>query len=233
MTAIMRRELHAYFSSPIGYIYLTVFYVFAGFFYANTLLMRYASLLNVFNAVFTVTLFVIPILTMRLFAEDKKNKTDQALLTAPVPLGGIVMGKFLAALLVFLTGLAIVLVYALVMAIFTPPSWTQVFSNLLALILMGAATISIGMFISALTESQIIAAIGGFAASFGLMLVDSLAASVQSELLQKIFSALSFYTRYEAFRTGVFNFSNVLFFVSVSFLFCFFTVRVLEKRRWS
>lgn len=232
MTAIMRRELSAYFSSPIGYIYLTVFYVFAGFFFTNTLLMQSSSLSGVFGYIFTtITLFLIPVLTMRLFSEEKKNKTDQALLTAPVSLGSIVVGKFLAAVLVFALGLAIVLVYALVIAAFTPPNWPQVFANIFALLLLGSAIISIGMFISSLSENQVIAAIGSFAAAFTLVLIDSL--STRNEVLQKILMSISFFVRYSAFTSGVFNFANVLFFLSVIFLFCFFTVRVLEKRRWS
>lgn len=234
MTAIMRRELGAYFRSPIGYIYLAVFYVFAGFFFTMYSLFNASSdLSNVFYSMVTVVLFLIPILTMRLLSEDKKNKTDQALLTSPVSLTGLVMGKFLAALIVFALGLAITLVFALVVAAFTPPNWALVFSNFFAMLLLGAALIAIGMFISSLTENQVIAAVGGFAVGFGLMLVDALGSATENALLSKLVSGISFYTRYNTFTSGMFDFSGILFFASVCFLFCFFTVRSLDRRRWS
>lgn len=234
MTAILRRELNAYFSSPIGYIYLSVFYVFAGFYFSFSVLFTgTTSLTAVFSSLFTIVLFLIPILTMRLLSEDKKNRTDQALLTAPISLTGLVLGKFLAALVVFLLGLAITLLYSVIIAAFTPPDWAGIFANFLALTLLGAALIAIGMFISSLTENQVIAATGGFAAGLGLIIVDALGSRTQSPLLSKIFTGMSFYSRYSEFTSGIFNFSNVLFFASVCVLFLFFTVRVLEKRRWS
>lgn len=234
MAAIMRRELHAYFSSPIGYIYLSVFYVFASYFFTISCLFSGLSELNyTFSSMVTVIMFLIPILTMRLFSEDNKNKTDQALLTAPVSLTGVVMGKFLAALLVFGLGLAVTLVFALIIAGFTPPNWAQVFANFLAMLMLGAALISIGMFISSLTENQVIAATGGFAAGLGLLLLDSFSGMTQNETLSKIFASISFFNRYNTFTSGIFNASNILFFLSVCGLFCFFTVRVLDKRRWS
>jgi ABC-2 type transport system permease protein len=234
MTAILRRELSAYFSSPIGYIYLFVFYVFSGFYFTfGSLLMNYGNLSGLFSFLITIIMFLIPILTMRLLSEDNKNKTDQALLTAPVSLGGLVLGKFLAALTVYLLGLVVTLVYAVIIAVWTPPNWPSIFANFVALAILGAALIAIGMFISSLTENQVIAAVGGFAVALGLMLLDGVIGSVQNPLLVSILSGLSFFSRFGDFTAGLFNFSSVLYFVSVSFLFIFFTVRVLEKRRWS
>lgn len=233
MTAILRRELSAYFGSPIGYIFLSVFYVFAGIFFFITVYYNTSSISNVFSNLLTIVMFLVPLLTMRLFSEDKKNKTDQALLTAPVSLTGVVMGKFLAALLVFALGLAITLVFGLVIALFTPPEWSSIFSNFLAMLMMGGALIAIGMFISSLTENQVIAAAGGFAAGFALLIIDMFGSLTQTPWLSKLVSGISFLSRYSTFITGIFNASNILFFASVAFLFCFFTVRVLEKRRWS
>lgn len=234
MIAILRRELNAYFSSPIGYIYLAVFYVFASYFFTISCLLSGLSELNyTFSSLVTVIMFLIPILTMRLFSEEKKNKTDQALLTAPVSLTGIVLGKFFAALLVFALGLIITLVFGLIITAFTPPNWAQILANFLAMLMLGAALIAIGMFISSLTENQVIAATGGFAAALALLLLDSLSGITSSEWLSKLFSHLSFFNRYDTFTSGIFNFSNILFFLSVCCLFCFFTVRVLDKHRWS
>ncbi len=233
MFAVLKRELSAYFSSPIGYIYLAVFYVFSGYFFFGVLYSNTTSLSNVFNGMFTIIMLLIPILTMRLMSEDLKNKTDQALLTAPISLVSLVLGKFLAALIVYCLGVAITLVYGVVIAAFAPPDWTVVFGNVLGMLLLGAALIAVGMFISALTENQVIAAVGGFAVGFSLILVNSLSALISIEWLKKFVSGLSFMERYDEFTNGILDISNIFFFVSVCAVFVFFTVRVIEKRRWS
>jgi ABC-2 type transport system permease protein len=234
VTAIMRRELSSYFASPIGYIFLAVFYVFSGFYFTVSCLFNNSGdLTYVFNSMFTIVLFLIQLLTMRLFSEDKKHKTDQALLTAPVSLTGLVMGKFLAAVLMYLLSLAVTLVYAVVVAVFTSPGWPQVMGNFISLLLMGMAFIGIGMFVSSLTENQLIAAVGSFAIALALIMIDSVAPSITVEWLRKVFSAIAFYSRYSAFTVGKLELSGIVFFLSVSAVFIFLTVRVLDKRRWS
>lgn len=234
MSAIMRRELSAYFSSPIGYIFLTVFYVFSGFyFFAVCLYGNSTDLSGVFSSMFTIVLFLIPILTMRLLSEDKKHKTDQALLTAPISLTGLVLGKFLAAVLMFIVSLSITLVYGVIIAVFAPPNWPMIFGNFAALLLLGMAFISIGMFISSLTENQVVAAIGGFAAALLLVLLDSISGIFNNAVIKSIFNGISFFSRYNGFTAGKFGLDSVVFFLSVCVIFIFLTVRVLEKRRWS
>jgi ABC-2 type transport system permease protein len=234
MTAIMRRELSSYFYSPIGYVFLAVFYVFAGFyFFASCLMSNSTELSPVFGAMFTIVLFLIPILTMRLFSEDRKHKTDQALLTAPISLTGLVLGKFLAAFFIYLISLAVLLVDALIVAGFAPPNWQMIFGNFTGLLLLGSALISICMFISSLTENQVIAAIGGFASALGLLLLDSLGGVFQNPVAQQIFTGISFFQRYNDFTSGKFDLAGVFFFLSVCAIFIFLTVRALEKRRWS
>ncbi|MDR2932914.1 MAG: ABC transporter permease subunit [Oscillospiraceae bacterium] len=229
----MRRELLAYFSSPIGYIYLAVYYVFSGFyFFAGTLYANTTDLSYVFGNMFTIVLFLIPILTMRLFSEDNKHKTDQALLTAPINLSALVMGKFLAGAVVFLLGLSITLVYGVIVAVFAPPNWALIWGNFVALLLLGMALIAIGMFISSMTENQVIAAVGAFAVALGLLLFDSLQGLFSSPFWSKVVSGLSFFNRYNDFTVGIFDFSSIVFFLSVSAIFIFLTIRVLEKRRW-
>ena len=234
MTAIMRRELSSYFSSPIGYVFLAVFYVFAGiYFFIACLYSNSTELSPVFSALFMVVLFLIPILTMRLLSEDRKHKTDQALLTAPVSLTGLVLGKFLAAVLMFLLGLSVLLVDALIIAGFSPPNWQMIFGNFVGLLLLGSAFISIGMFISSLTENQVIAAIGGFASAFVLMLMDSFASLFSNQTVQSVIIGVSFMQRYNDFTSGKFDLAGVFFFLSVCAIFVFLTIRALEKRRWS
>ena len=97
MLAVLRREMSNYFTSPIGYIFLAVFYFFSGMFFTSVLAYNSTDITNVFSSLFTVLIFIIPLLTMRSMSEEKKQKTDQLLLTSPVKLGGLVFGKFLAA----------------------------------------------------------------------------------------------------------------------------------------
>lgn len=234
MLAIMRRELSAYFHSPIGYIFLGAFYALSGFYFTiGSLFLDSADLTRVFSSMFTVALFLIPILTMRLMSEDLRQKTDQALLTAPVTLTGLVLGKFLSALIVFMLGLSVTLVYTLIFQLYTTPDWAAFWGNFIALLLLGMALIAIGLFISSLTQNQVIAATGGFAAALLLMLLDIVPSMFQNQLLTLLVSAISFYNRYYEFTLGVFAVSNVFFFLSVCAVFLFLSVRVFEKRRWA
>ena len=160
MKAIFRRELLAYFTSPLGYVFLSVFYIFAGIFlYFTCLSSGVADLSNTFYFLFIILILLTPILTMRILSEEKKQKTDQLLLSSPVTLTGLVMGKFLAAFLVYALGVVITLVYAVVLSIFATLQWSVIIGNIVGLLLIGAAFIAIGIFVSSLTENQVTAAI--------------------------------------------------------------------------
>ncbi|NLK70785.1 MAG: ABC transporter [Clostridiales bacterium] len=234
MGAIFRREIGAYFNSSIAYVFLAVFFVYSGFsFWATSLLASTADMTGVFTVVFLALIFLIPILTMRLFSEEKKQKTEQCLLTAPISLGAMVCGKYFAALALYTIGISIFFVYALILSYFGAVAWGMVLSNFLALFLVGAAFVSVGTFISALTENQVVAAVTGVITLMLLWLFDSAATLVNIEFIAKLLMSLSFYSRYAEFTSGLFNLSSVLFYVSTVVIFLFLTVRVYEKRRWS
>ena len=185
-----------------------------------------------FNALFLIVLFLIPILTMRLLSEEKKQKTDQGLLTAPIGLWSIVLGKYFAALTLFVIAESIVFVYALILSYFGTVVWSTLLANYFAMLLLGAAFIAVGVFISSLTENQMASAVASFLALMLLYMIDSIGNGIPVEFIQKLFVSLSFYTRYVEFTMGIFNLSSVVFYLSAAFIFNFFTVRVLEKRRW-
>lgn len=234
MGAIYRREIGAFFSSSIAYVFLAVFYLITGFFFTmDNLAAGSANLLSVFSTMFVVSIFLIPLLTMRLFSEEKKQRTEQGLLTAPVSLTGIVLGKYFAALTIYLIAAAVALVLGVILSLFGTVAWMTLIANFLAIGLVGAAFIAVGLFISSLTENQVAAAVGGIVCLLAFFLVDLLAARVNVTWIQTLLYDLSFYTRYYEFTCGIFNLSSVLFFVSTAVLFNFFTVRVFEKRRWS
>lgn len=234
MRAVFRREFKAFFTNPIGYIVLAVMFCTSGlFFFLYNMAGGSASLTYLYGSLFTIVLLTIPFLTMRLFSEDKRQKTDQALFTAPTGLTGIVLGKFFAALALFALSLSITVVYALVIALKVSPDWMVLVGNLLGMLLVGGMMIAIGLFISSLTESQVIAALGTLAVSVVLLSIDMLG-NVFSSItwLADAIAFLSVSTRYTSFTVGLIEYDNIIFFLSLQALFIFITVRVLDSKRW-
>lgn len=233
MLAVLRREFKAYFTSPIGYVFIAVAYVVAGvFFYLNNIFSNSNDLSGVFSSFFLFTLLFVPLLTMRMWADERRLKTDQALLTAPVSLLGLMMGKYLAAILVYILAVSISLVFAVIVSVASAANWAMVIGSFVGTVLFGACVIAIGMFISALTESQLVAAIGSLFVSLALWMVDSIASLMPTNFLKQAVGSLSFYSRYNDFSIGILDFANIFFFASVCAVFVFLTIRVFEKRRW-
>ena len=171
MKAIYKRELRSYFNSMIGYIFIAFFVAFMGFYFmAYNLYNGYPYFSYTLSATITIMLIAVPILTMKSFAEDRKTKTDQLLLTAPVSVTQIVLGKYLAMVTVFLIPMLISCICPLIIKANGQAYLLTDYSTILAFFLMGCIFIAIGMFISALTESQIIAAVGTFGILFVLCL---------------------------------------------------------------
>lgn len=244
MKAIFRREFVSYFTTPIGYIFLAIFFALAGIDYSVTSIAKgstgssgegygTAELAQFFLWLLIILVILIPILTMRTLSEDKRQKTDQVLLTSPVSLSGIVVGKFFASFLVYMMGIAITLVFSVVVSAFAKPDWITILGNIVGLLLLGAACISIGIFASSLTENQVISAVISLA-SIGLMsLLSVISSFIPIEFVQTVLNKLCFLERYIGFTYGQFDLSSALYFISVAVAFMFFTVRVLEKRRWA
>ncbi|WP_195276555.1 ABC transporter permease [Anaerotruncus rubiinfantis] len=234
MTAIYKRELRSYLITPIGFVFLAIFYAIAGYyFFGYHLYGASADFSYMFSALFTFVIFITPLLTMRMFSEEKRYKTDQALLTAPVSLTSIVLGKYLASVTMFLAAQAVTLIYLVIVGTKGPVDYPVFFGHFIGMLLLGMALCALGMFISSLTESQIIAAVGGMGTGMLFMMIDSIGQMTGNPAAQKIFDFLSFYVHYKDFTSGILNIADILFFLSIAVLFCFLTVRVLEKRRWS
>ena len=234
MKAICKKELRGYYLSPIGYVFTGVLLFFFGLYYYQVLLSLSSSFITyVYSSLFTLCMMILlPILTMRSFSEETRNKTDQGLLTAPVGVFSIVLGKFLAAFLVFAVAMVASLIPAVVISFFSSPDWPKILGTLLGSLLYGAALIAIGIFISSLTQSQMVAAIATFGVSLLLLLVGNLSSSVTNPFLSGLLSWISFDSRYQPFTKGIFNLSSVVFFLSVVAVFAFLTARKLESRRW-
>lgn len=234
MGAILKREFSAYFNSAIAYVVMAVYFFFAGlYFYFYCFESNTTSLTGVFNNMIYIILFLVPIITMKSFAEEKRQKTDQALLTAPVNLTEIVMGKFLGAYILYAICSVIFLVFAVVISFFAAPSWSVILCTFIGVLLFGAALIAINIFISVLTESMIVAAIFGMAVGFVILMMSTFTSVIPFEWLSAALEKINFITYYVNFSYGLLNITDIVFFLSFAALFIFFTVRVLEKRRWS
>lgn len=234
MTAIFKREFKSFFTTPLGYVILIIFNLFSGiYFWFGTLYSGSVDMSYVYGGFSMIVLSAMPIITMRLLSEERRQKTDQALLTAPVSLFGIVFSKFLAALLLYVIGISVTLLYSVVLAFVAQPAWNYILGNYLGLLLLGASLLSVGLFISSITENQLVAAIVSYAAMFLMLMSDTIANLFPVQFISDIFYYLSFQTRYDTFVSGVVSVDNVMFFVSTTAIFIFLTTRVMEKRRWS
>ena len=234
MSAIIKRELSSYFNSAIGYIVLAVFYFFSGlFFYMYCLLSNTTSMSYVFLSMLMIVMLVIPIITMKSFSEERKQKTDQALLTAPISLTEMVLGKFFGAFLLYCICNAIYVLYAIILSFYAAPDWAVFLTTMLGMLLMGGALIAIDMFISALTESQVIAAVVSIGIGLLIYMLDSLSNVFNVDWLTTLFHNISFDAHFTNFINGIINLTSVVFFLSVIAIFLFLCVRVFEKRRWS
>lgn len=234
MTAIYKRELKSYFTSPIGYIFLAIMVFFQGQYFAAMFSAGLPDITYIFNQMYIYVFFLVPILTMRTMSEDRRLKTDQALLTSPVSLTGIVMGKFLSTFTIFILSYSITLVFEIILAFQSVSiNWLVYIGNILGIGLMGAALIAMGIFISALTESQVAAAFGTFVATIVIYMLDFFTNLINVNIVTKIVEWISFMGRYNTFVNGVIDYSNALFFIGFAAIFLFLTVRVLEKRRYS
>ena len=239
MLAIYRREMGAFFTSGVAYVFLAVFWLVSGiFFYNGVVASGTTDTSSMFSSMFYIVLFLIPVLTMKLLSEEKKNRTDQGLLTAPVGLWEIVLGKYFAALTLYIIAESVVFIYAFILNYLGDVVWTPLLGNYVAMIFLGAAFIAVGLFISSLTENQMASAVVSLVVLFVIYLSEMLVSSFENggklkKAIHFVVSKLAFYSRYVEFTRGVFSLPSIVFFIRAAFLFNFFTVKVLEKRRWS
>ena len=232
MTAIFKREFKSYFTSMTGYAYAAFLLIFTGIYTMSICLMGYYTNYEyVIGNVAFIFLIIIPVLTMKVFAEERKQKTDQLLYALPLSMTKIVMGKYLALLGVSAVPMVIMTVYPAVLSFFGDVSIKVSLCAMLGFFLLGAALISIGMFISSMTESLPLAAGLSFLVLLINYLADGLAAYIP--VGGSVLSALCLYTKLDQFVYGVLDMGAVTLYVSVAAVFLFLTVQALEKRRWS
>jgi ABC-2 type transport system permease protein len=233
MKAVALRELQAYYNTMIGYVFMGICLLVCGIlFTANNINGGSAGFSSVTGSISYVLILIIPLLTMRLFAEEKKNKSDQLLMTAPVSTTGIVVGKYLSAMCVLGMTLLVSVIFPIILAAFGEPYAGEIALGYCGIALLGSAFISVGLLISALTENQLTAAVATMGLLLLLWLLDSILPQITNPMLNAIAGSLSLYGQFEAFQMGVLSLSSVIYFVTFTFLFLYLTVKVIEKRRW-
>lgn len=233
MTAIYKRDLKGYFRTPLGFVFLAAFCFFAAYPFSYLFADGSNYVSGVFATMCLPFLMLLSLLTMNILSEERRHKTDQVFLTAPVSVGSVIMGKFLAALTVFTIGMMITVVFAIITAIYVSPDWPLFLSGFLGMYLSGCAVLAIGVFISSLTESQVISAVISIAVTIMIFLMDSLGGVSGLKFLQGFIEKISFQARFKTFLSGVFDYTNIIYFISITALFLFLATRVIERRRWS
>lgn len=242
MSAIYRRELLAYFTSPIGYVFSAIFFAISGVsFVWTTVGVGSTDTSTYFSTLMLFYVVLIPLLTMKLLSEEKKLGTEQLLLTSPVSLMGVISAKFFAAFTIFAVTLgssATINMLTLHRAakaqsvVISKMNLPTVAGCIIGVLLIGAAFIAIGLFISSLTENQIVSAVVSIGVFALIMASTAFAANINNEFLRVIIKWFSVIDRFVAFGRGVFDFTALIYYVSLTVVFLFLTVRVYEKRRW-
>lgn len=237
MKAIWKREVQNYFFTPIGYVFVGIFLLLGGFFFFMYNLGQSSSnLQDMFSYLSYLFLLVVPLLTMRLLSEERRTKSDQLLLTSPISIWSIVTGKFFAACTVLLLSLASTFFYVVIIIAYSTPYAGLIVSNYLGFLMMGCCYIAIGVFMSALSENQLSAAVLTLGVNLGLQLLEYVGPSLTIpylSFLPKVFSWISLQTRYYAFSSGIISVADLIYYASFCGILLFLTVRVIDKRRWS
>lgn len=287
MKAIYKREIKMYFNSIIGYVFIAFFVLITAIYFSiQNILVLSPDFQNILSNVIMMFLILGPMLTMRLLSEEKNKKTDQLLLTAPVSIPSIVLGKYFAAVTVFLISLLITGIFPVILAFFGTVAVAQIIGTYIGFFLLGSAFIAVGLWVSSITDNQIVSAVATFAAIFLLLMVQTIVkAASGSQVFSLMFAGIialiiAFYfyyntknseisitlfiiemavllilyfvkrsiftglagkfammfavlTRFQNFAMGLLDVSSIVYFISFIAVFLYFTIRVIEKRRWS
>lgn len=287
MRAIYRKELRSYFASMIGYVFIALFLAIIGiFFYINNLITRAANFEYTIANVSFIFVLLVPLLTMRLMAEENRQKTDQLLLTSPVTATDIVMGKFLAVFTILFMVIAIISTYPLIMTRYGEVPFASSYASIIGFLLLGGAYLAMGLFLSSLTESQVVAAVITFIVFFITLFMEGIAKSLSTNhktafifftalifiiclilwimmhnltvsvgvgiigeailaiiymykptlfdgSIVKVFGWLSATARFNNFYMGILDLADIIYYLSIIFVFLFLSTQVIKKKRWS
>ena len=222
MLSIIKKEVKSYFLSPIGYVFIGLFLIMSSIFFYSLVQYGVTNFEYMFYSLATVLTFIVPILTMRMFAEERKNGTEQLLLTSPRSVTSIVLGKFFSAVIILLIAELCTLMYYAILCYFGSPDILKTIVTLGGFLLLGMAYISFGMFASSITENQIIAGI----LSIGVFILMWFLPDISS-----IFSTFSLINMFDNFPEGLIALDEIVTFVSFTVLFVLLTIIVIQRKK--
>ena len=236
MIAITKREFSALFNNVIGWLFVGVMVAMYGlYFFLYNMMYGLNSIAQTLSAITFLFMITVPVLTMRILSEERRNRTDQLIMTAPVSTWQIVLGKYLALVGVFAIPVCLMAVSPLILSMFGEVDYPSCYVALLGFFLYGLVSLAIGLFVSSLTESVVIAAVVSFVLLFLGFMMSSIANAIFSEgsVIATVLSAYDLIGPLDDLSNGSLNLVSILYYASLTFLFLFLTVESIEKRRWS
>lgn len=232
MTAILKKELNAYFGTPFGLVFIGIFLVLSGvMFTVYNLLGMSASLAGMFSLLKNFTVIFFPVLVMRMFPEERERGTESFLLTSKVKVWQVVLGKYLAACLIFTAAMAVTLVYVVIIANYGDFHAGALAVSYIGFYLLGAAMIAVCMFVSSFTDSQVSAAVLSFGVLFLMVILLSFTQSLQIPVVTSVISALAITKRYDSFTLGILSPGPVLYYIGMAAVCVVLTIKNVEFRR--
>ncbi len=234
MRAIFKRDFAAYFRTPVGYVFMGVFMTLAGvIFYLYNIQTLSGDLLGFMSQLTSLTMLLCPLLAMRLICEDRQKRADRLILTAPVPIYGMILGKYLAAACVMLMTVLLCNVFTLIIGIYGTVYAGEWFVGFTGFALQALSFLALDLFVTCFAKNQMTGAIFAFAANFLLWMIDLLAASAGSGFIKDALNFISLYDRYEPFILGQWSYASAVYFISFIAVCLTAAVRVLDARRFS
>lgn len=236
MLAIYKKELKSYFTSVVACLFIAITALIeGGFFVMYNLGYGTPYIFYAISNALLIMVFTIPILTMKVLADERRQKTDQLILTAPISVGKVVVGKYLALATIYAIPVLITCTYPIILRMFGEVPLRMSYVGILGMLLYGLAFIAIGMFISSITESQVIAAIVSIVVLFIGYMMSSVTSMISTEgnIITKILGGFDLLTPIDGFVSGVLNISSIVYYVSITLLFIFLTTQSIQKRKWS
>ena len=235
MFAIYKKEMRTYFTTPLGYVFIAVFLAVSGFLFAvSTMQLQTSDISGYFQMMIFGYIVILPLLTMRSCAEERRTKTEQILMTSPVSITGMVMAKFLAAFTMFFATVLVSCLYYIPLTGYTEyPNYGKAAGCFIAMLLIGMCFIAVGIFVSTLTESPVTASIGTMGILIGFAGAALFNGLIDSYVIRYILSWISVYSRYVNFTYGMFDIAATVYYISITAIFLFLAIRIYERRRYA
>ena len=233
MLAIFKREMRSYFTTVIGYAFLVIYLAVGAVIFAfTTLYSMSADVTSYYLYMMIFSAVVLPLLTMKSFSEERKLRTEQLLMTAPVSIFSMVMAKYLAAATIFASSMVVAVLPFGILYRYAAVKTAVLLGNLIAILLVGFAILAVGVFVSALTENQLTAAVGTVGLVLIFFVISFFNTVIPVYFIRFILSGVSIFSRYQNFTQGVFDFAALFYYLSVAAVFLFLTMRIFDRRRY-